>query len=94
MTTIKTLERSLKALANRRRLAILAELQSHHSLTVSEIAYVIGLKHKSTSKHLRILTSADMLDFTKDGPFVHYRLAPAQVEPARLVLRLLRHLGQ
>jgi len=55
------LERYLKAVANRRRLAILKYLKLNREAPVGEIAGAIHLSLKATSKHLGILASADIL---------------------------------
>ncbi len=55
------LERILKALANKRRLAILKYLKGGRRAAVGDIAEEIGLSFKSTSRHLSILTGAGVL---------------------------------
>jgi ArsR family transcriptional regulator len=59
---IKRIERVLKALANRRRLAIVKILRDHKEATVGEIADLIRLSFTATSKHLRVLLQADIVD--------------------------------
>lgn len=85
------LERTLKALANRRRLAILGHLKRQPEATVGEIAGAIKLSFKSTSKHLAILATADMVDRDQRSLQMYYRLAPAVAQPsaARAILHLL-----
>ena len=58
---MRKLERILKALANRRRLAILKYLKENKNAPVAEIAYEIDLSFKSTSKHLGILSAIDII---------------------------------
>jgi DNA-binding transcriptional ArsR family regulator len=60
--TEKDLEKILKALANKRRLTIIQYLKKKRSATVSSVASEIKLSFKSTSKHLNILFSADIVD--------------------------------
>ncbi len=71
---MKNLEKQYKALANRRRLAILKYLKSHQQATVGDIAREIKLKLKATSKHLRILAAADFVDFEQKSLNVFYFL--------------------
>lgn len=71
---MKEYERILKALANRRRLAIVAFLKKKHEATVGEIAEHITLSFTSTSKHLNILARADILDKRQQGLEVYYFL--------------------
>lgn len=59
---MKNTEQVLKALANKRRLAILKFLKKEKSGTVGEIAEAIGLSFKSTSRHLAILYAGNILD--------------------------------
>ena len=72
---IKKLERIFKALANKRRLAILAHLKKKRSASVGDIAEAIILSFKATSKHLGILFAADILERDQEILTIHYRLA-------------------
>ncbi|KKQ64845.1 MAG: Transcriptional regulator, ArsR family [Candidatus Nomurabacteria bacterium GW2011_GWC2_41_8] len=60
--TEKELEKILKALANKRRIAILKFLKKSGPASVGEIAGAIKLSFKATSKHLMILANADILE--------------------------------
>ncbi len=68
------LERILKALGNKRRMAIIRLLKKGE-LSVGEIAERIKLSFKSTSRHLSILTSADLLEREQKSTLVFYRLS-------------------
>ncbi len=59
---MKQTEKTLKALANRRRLAIVRYLHQYHKAAVGDIAKEIKLSFKATSKHLGILRTADIVD--------------------------------
>jgi DNA-binding transcriptional ArsR family regulator len=59
---MKDTEKLLKALANRRRLAILKFLNKTSKASVGQVAREIKLSFKATSKHLGLLRSADVLD--------------------------------
>lgn len=83
------MERVLKALANRRRLAIAQLLKRHHELSVGEIAEKIRLSIKSTSRHLRVLAAADLVEKDQRGLQVFYRLAQRQPPPAVEIIRRL-----
>lgn len=89
MKDIQKLERQLKAVANRRRLEILACLRKHKLLNVGAIAKEVGLRIFATSQHLRILRSAGIVDFKKQGPVVRYFLLGKQIEPICSILKLL-----
>ena len=58
----KELEKMLKALANRRRIAILKFIKKSGSASVGEVASAIKLSFKATSKHLMILSNANILE--------------------------------
>ena len=58
----KELEKILKSLASRRRIAIIRYLKYTKEATVGTIAEKINLSFKSTSKHLIVLFSADIVE--------------------------------
>lgn len=89
MTTIRILEGQLRAVANARRLGILAFLKKNQSASVSEIATAVRLHITSASQHLRILKSAGIIEHKKRGLFVTYRLSLKQEEPVKKVLSML-----
>ena len=86
---MKELERILKALANRRRLAILRHLKQNKEAPVAELAHAIKLSFKSTSKHLGVLSAADVVEKEQRSLQMFYRLAPVQKPPARRIIELL-----
>lgn len=67
-------EHVLKALANRRRLAILRLLKKRKELPVGEIADSIDLSFKATSKHLSVLTKAGLVEWEQRSLNYFYRL--------------------
>lgn len=70
-----TLEKIHKALANRRRLAILRHLKSNPRTSVGVIADIISLSFKSTSNHLGVLSAAGLVEREQVSLNVYYRLA-------------------
>jgi len=88
MKDFQKLERQLKALGNARRLQILSYIKQN-MMMVSDIADSIHLSIYSTSHHLKILRSADIIEYKKRGRFVYYRLSLKQAEPIKKVLSLL-----
>ena len=86
---MKNLEKILKALANRRRLAILKYLKDHGQAPVGEIAHEINLSFKATSKHLGILTNVDILEREQQSSQMFYRLIAGQKPPAQRIISLL-----
>ncbi|HBV00865.1 MAG TPA: ArsR family transcriptional regulator [Candidatus Taylorbacteria bacterium] len=73
----KKLERLNKAVANRRRLAILAYLKKEGEAAVWDIAEAIKLSLKATSQHLGVLRASDLVLWEQRSLEVFYRLAPA-----------------
>ena len=71
----KELEKILKALASRRRLAILKFLKHNREAAVNEIARAIKLSFKSTSKHLSILKAMDIVEHDQRGLLMFYSLS-------------------
>ena len=84
------LEKILKALANRKRLAILVYLKKNREASVSDIAGEIDLSFKSTSKHLRILSSAEILERNQKTHWGYYRLAQKQHPVVKNILSALK----
>lgn len=76
--TEKELEKILKALANRRRIAILKLIKKSGQVSVGEIANAIKLSFTATSKHLVILSNAGILDKEQESLTVFYFLAGEQ----------------
>jgi len=75
---MRNLEKLLKAVANRRRLEILAHLKRTHESTVGDIAAAIKLSFKATSKHLGVLANVDLVESEKRSLLVFYCLAQHQ----------------
>src|SRR6516165_5541475 len=72
---------ALRALAEPTRLRLVT-LLSRAELTVTEISHVIGQSQPRTSRHLRLLVDAAILDRTPEGAFVFYRLADGSASAA------------
>ena len=83
---LAALERILKALANRRRLAIILYLKRVKSASVGDIAEAIDLSFKATSKHLSILLHTDILEKEQRSLLVFYKLSDT---PSSLHKRLI-----
>ncbi len=86
---MKELERCLKALANKRRLAMLKILMSKKEATVGELAGAIRLSFKSTSKHLAVLKSADIVEHEQRGISYYYKLNTLLPPGAKAIVSLL-----
>ncbi|MGQ9801620.1 MAG: ArsR/SmtB family transcription factor [Candidatus Saccharicenans sp.] len=88
--SLKEIEKTLSALAERNRLRILSALH-YRPMAVCEIREVLGLSFSTVSRHLSILTGAGLIDFNKDGKWVHYRL---NLEPESELTTLVNWLLQ
>ncbi len=86
---MKEFERQLKALANKRRLAILKYLKVRKEASVAAIADEINLSFKATSKHLSILSAADILEKEQRSSRVFYRITSSPKPIAKQVVNLL-----
>ena len=65
--------RVTKALSDIQRLRILLMLRAGE-LCVCQIIAVLGLAPSTVSKHLSILSAADLVDSRKEGRWAYYRL--------------------
>lgn len=89
MEKIAALERQLRAVGSRRRLQILMQLKRNRSMFVGDIAHAVKSTIRNTSQHLRVLRAAGIVEYTKRGVYVSYRISLDQEEPVRVVLRML-----
>lgn len=87
MESVQQQEKTLKALANRRRLSIVRYLARHECATVTEVAGELNLSVLSTSKHLRLLLAADIVDRGQVNRYAQYALAKPRRAFVQAVLR-------
>jgi DNA-binding transcriptional ArsR family regulator len=88
-TNVQRLERTLKALANKRRLTILHFIKTSKRASVGDVAEHINLSFKSTSRHLSVLAAADILESEQRGLNVLYRLNSRLPHGARQIITIL-----
>jgi len=86
---VNKLERILKALANKRRLAILKYLKQERVATVADIAGKIRLSFKSTSRHLAVLRLAEIVEGEQRSLRVFYRISANQEPATRYIISLI-----
>lgn len=86
MVDVKSLEKILKTLANKRRLAIICYLKKRHESRVGDIAKAINLSFTSTSKHLIRLYNADILERDQKNLEMWYKLASKQDNVANYII--------
>ncbi len=75
-----------KALASPHRIELL-ELLAQGPRTVEALSRMADMSLANTSAHLQVLRGAGLLDATREGLFVTYRLADPRVADLLLVLR-------
>ena len=75
-----------KALANPHRLEII-ELLAQGEFSVEQISIQTNLSIANTSQHLQVLKTAQLVVVTRQGNFIHYRLANMNVFKAWKALR-------
>lgn len=81
--------RVTKALSDGQRVRILMMLRGGE-LCVCRIVEVLALAPSTVSKHLSILSEADLVDVRKDGRWAYYRLTQGEARKAvRPVLKWL-----
>ena len=83
------LERQLKMLANRRRLAILNLLRKRKDVNVSDVADAIRLSLTSTSRHLNMLERMGFVEKEQRSLNVYYRITSNPADSLHEVLKLL-----
>ena len=84
----KELEKIFKIFASKRRLDIINLLRRKEAISLNEIAREIKLSLKSTSKHLRILYSVDIVEREYKNLEIYYKLADAQNAFLKKVINL------
>ena len=85
----KDLERVMKALANRRRLAALRIIKKRKEISVGDLAEALRLSFKATSKHLALLVGAGILEKEQRSIQMFFSLAPDMPEPGKRIVSLL-----
>ncbi len=86
---MKELEKILRALANKRRLAIVHFLKKNKEASVTELSEAINLSFRSTSRHLSVLFTAGVLEKRQQSIEVYYFLAGRKHPALDHVLSLL-----
>ena len=72
----KDMLRVFKSLSDRTRLRIIS-LLLEGDLCVCELTFILGMAQSRVSHQLRILRDAGLVDDTRDGQWIIYRLPPS-----------------
>lgn len=79
-----------KALGDETRLAIMALLIEHGELCVCDIEQTLDATQSKTSRHLRYLLNAGLVQDRREGVWVHYSLPRKTDEQRRAIRRALK----
>ncbi len=88
---MRELMRVLKALSDPNRMRIMKMLQ-RREMCVCELAEALGISQPSVSRHMRILSEADLVRSRREGVWIHYLWNNAPEDP--YVAFFLEHLAQ
>ena len=85
----------MKALSDPNRVKILKMLQ-HRMMCVCEIKEALGLAQPTISRHLKVLESAGLVGYKKDGLWVNYHITGGDDSPyaANLLGNLARRFAR
>ena len=87
---MKKTSRLFKALSDETRLRILKMLEAR-PLCVCEIQHVLKGSQPNVSHHLKTLSDAGLVDSTRDGLWIAYRIADAPETPLHAAALALLH---
>ena len=88
---MKEFIRVMKALSDPNRVKILKMLQ-HRVMCVCEIKEALGLAQPTVSRHLKVLESAGLVGYKKNGLWVNYHITGGDNSPyAANLLGNMRH---
>ncbi len=88
---MQELNKVFKAAANEKRLLILKNLIHKDRLTLNEIAELINLSFKSTSKHLLLLESRGFVQRHTQGARVIYSISHFKEDDPRIqILKIIK----
>jgi ArsR family transcriptional regulator len=79
-----------KALGDETRLQIMALLLEHGELCVCDIESVLGASQSKTSRHLRYLLHAGLVQDRREGVWMHYSIPAGNVEPLGHIRHMLK----
>lgn len=85
---------TFKALSDETRLQIMTLLLEREELCVCDFVGALGLTQSKTSRHLRYLYHAGLVEDRREGLWMHYRISPhLSAEQATIIEALSRAVG-
>ena len=82
---MEKLAQVFKALSDETRVQIMAMLLIHGELCVCDVEGALGISQSKSSRHLRYLLHAGLVENRRQGVWMHYRI-PAEQESVQKVL--------
>jgi ArsR family transcriptional regulator len=79
-----------KALGDETRLAIMALLLHHGELCVCDFEGVLGISQSKSSRHLRYLLNAGLVQNRREGVWMYYRVLRKPDARVKLIISSLR----
>lgn len=89
---MKDLTKTFKALADNTRLMMMGLILKHGEQCVCAFEEGLGISQSKSSRHLRYLYNAGLLDDRKDGLWVYYRIKENPTKEAAELIKLLKTL--
>ena len=86
---MRSLTDTFKALSDQTRLEMIALLLENEELCVCDFVGSLGLTQSKCSRHLRYLYHAGLVEYRRDGVWMHYRLAGDMTAAQRAILDAL-----
>ncbi|MFH2008790.1 MAG: metalloregulator ArsR/SmtB family transcription factor [bacterium] len=86
---MEKLAAKFKALSDETRLRIMALLSIHGELCVCDFEGVLEISQSKSSRHLRYLWNAGLVQNRREGKWMYYRLPEAPDPACRTLLRTL-----
>jgi DNA-binding transcriptional ArsR family regulator len=77
---MEELAQIFKALSEQSRLVLLKKLMDRKRCSVTELVELSGLSQANASKHLKLLATAKLVSFEREGNCVFYQVASPMVE--------------
>ena len=89
---MKELADIFKALAEETRIQIMAMLLLRGELCVCDVEGALGITQSKSSRHLRNLLHAGLVENRRQGVWMHYRIPKMQKEAQKVLLRAFRNM--
>jgi ArsR family transcriptional regulator len=89
---MRELAEVFKALAEETRVQIIAMLLLRGELCVCDVEGALGITQSKSSRHLRYLLHAGLVENRRQGVWMHYRIPKKQKTAQKVLLRAVRNM--